>query len=101
MQGVQSKPGIVKAKAAFNKKKTFCTSKLDLDLRKKLEKCYIWSTALCGAETWKVDQEFLKIFETWCWRRIEINLTDLVKNEDVLRRVKEERNILHTLKGGR
>ena len=37
---------------AFNKKKTLFTSKLDLNLRKKLVKCYIWSMALYGAETW-------------------------------------------------
>ena len=41
-----------KAKAAFNKKKNLFTSKLDLNLRKKLVKCYIWSTAVYGAETW-------------------------------------------------
>jgi len=40
------------AKAAFSKKKTLFTSKLDLNLRKKLIKCYIWSMALYGAETW-------------------------------------------------
>ena len=40
------------AKAAFNKKKTLFTSTLDLNLRKKLVKCYIWSIALYGAETW-------------------------------------------------
>ena len=40
------------AKAAFNKKKTLFTSKLDLNLRKKLVKCYIWSMTLYGAETW-------------------------------------------------
>jgi len=39
------------AKAAFSKKKTFFTSKLDLNLRKKLIKCYIWSMALHGAKT--------------------------------------------------
>ena len=39
------------AKAAFNKKKTLFTSTLDLNLRKKLVKCYIWSIALYGAET--------------------------------------------------
>ena len=33
------------AKAAFNKKILF-TSKLDLNLRKKLVMCYIWSIAL-------------------------------------------------------
>jgi hypothetical protein len=50
---------IAMAKAAFNKKKNFFTSKLDLNLRKKLVKYYIWSIALYGAETWtlrKVDQ---------------------------------------------
>ena len=40
------------AKAAFNKKKNLFTSKLDLNLRKKLVKCYVWSMALYGAETW-------------------------------------------------
>jgi hypothetical protein len=42
---------IAMAKAAFNKKKNLFTSKLDLDLRKKLVKCYIWSMAFYGAET--------------------------------------------------
>jgi hypothetical protein len=34
------------AKAAFNNKKKLFTSKVDLNLRKKLVKCYIWSVAL-------------------------------------------------------
>jgi hypothetical protein len=64
------------AKAAFNRKKTLFTSKLDLllDLRKKLVKCYIWSIALYGAETWtvrKLDQKYLENFEMRCWRRME------------------------------
>jgi hypothetical protein len=33
-------------KVAFNKKKTIFTSKLDSNLRKKLLKCYIWSTII-------------------------------------------------------
>ena len=41
-------------KAAFNKKKILFTNKLDLNLRKKLVKCYIWSMALYGAETWTI-----------------------------------------------
>jgi hypothetical protein len=39
------KSKIAMAKAVFNKKKTLFTSKLDLNLRKKLVKCYIWSIA--------------------------------------------------------
>jgi hypothetical protein len=45
----------------------------------------------------RIDQKYLESFETWCWRRIEkIVWTDHVRNEEVLHRVKEERNILHT-----
>jgi hypothetical protein len=88
------------AKAAFNKKGALFTSKMDLELRKKLVKCYIWSIALYGAETWmlwEVDQKHLKRFEMWCWRRMEkISWTDHVRNE-VLLRVKEQRNILHEI----
>jgi hypothetical protein len=66
------KSRIAMAKAGFNKKKNLFTSKLDLNLRKKLVKCYIWSIALYGAEKWtlrKVDQKYLESFEMWCWRR--------------------------------
>jgi len=80
--------------APFNKKRARFTSTLDLKLRKKLVKCYIWSIALYGAETWKiraVDQKHLESFEMWCWRRMEkIRWTDHVRNEEVLLRVKEQ-----------
>jgi hypothetical protein len=92
---------IAMAKAAFNKKRSFFTSTLDLELRKKLVKCCIWSIALYGAETWTlraVDQKHLESFEMWCWRRMEkISWTDHVRNEDILLRVKEQRNILHEI----
>ena len=51
------KSRIAMAKAAFSKKTTFFTSKLDLNLGKKLIKCYIWSMALYGAETWTLRAE--------------------------------------------
>jgi hypothetical protein len=62
------KPRMAVAKAAFNRKKTLFTSKLDLNLRKKLVKCSIWSMALYGAETWTlgaVDQKYLESSEIW------------------------------------
>jgi len=96
---------IAMAKAAFNKKRTLFTNTLDLELRKKLVKCYVWNIALYGAETWTlraVDQKYLESFEMWCWRRMEkISWTDHVRNEDVLLRVKEQRNILHEYVNGR
>ena len=81
----------------MNKKRTLFTSTLDFELRKKLVKCYIWSIALYGAETWtlrEVDQKDLESFEMWCWRRMEkISWTDHLRNEDVLLRV-----ILHEIR---
>jgi hypothetical protein len=38
----------------------FFTSKIDLELRKKLVKCYIWSIALYGAETWTLQAVYKK-----------------------------------------
>ena len=61
--------GLLWLKAAFNKKRTLFTSTLDLELRKKLVKCYVWSIALHGAEIWTlraVDQKHLESFEMWC-----------------------------------
>jgi len=52
--------------AAFNNKRALFTSTLDLELRKKLVKCYIWSIALYDAETWTlraVDQKHLESFK--------------------------------------
>jgi hypothetical protein len=62
-------------KAAFNTYKTPSTSKLDLNFRKKLLKCNIWSTFIHGSETRtfrKVENEDLGSFEMWLgegWRR--------------------------------
>ena len=65
----ETKSRIAMAKAAFNKKKTLFTSTLDLNLRKKLTKCYImvlkfgrfgqqirntWDVLKCGTgEGWR------------------------------------------------
>ena len=80
----------------------FFTGTLDLELRKKLVKCYTWSIRLYGAETWTlraVDRKHLESFEMWCWRRMEkISWTDHVRSEEVLLRVKEQRNILHEIR---
>jgi hypothetical protein len=51
------------AKKARVEKKTLVTSKWDLNLWKKTEKCYLYilSTNLFGAETgtcWKIDQKY-------------------------------------------
>ena len=43
-------------------------------------------------------RKHLESFEMWCWRRMEkISWTDHVRNEEVLLRVNEQRNILHEI----
>jgi hypothetical protein len=62
------------AKAAFNKNSLF-TSKLDLNLRRKLVKCYMCNIAMYGAEilTFQtVDQKYVESLEMWSWRRMEM-----------------------------
>ena len=53
---------------------------------------HIWSIALYGAENWtlrKGDQKYLKSFEKWRPRRMEISQANRVKNE-ALQKVKKE-----------
>jgi len=64
-------PVLKKAKV---KKKILYSSKLDTNLKKKPDKCYIWSVTLYGSEAWalpKVDQKYLRILKCGAgeWRR--------------------------------
>ena len=62
------------AKEAFNRKMSLLTSKLNIELKKKLVRCNVWSIALYGSETWtlrKLERKNLESFEIWYWRRME------------------------------
>jgi hypothetical protein len=75
---------------------------VELNLKKKLVNCYIWIKALCGAANWalpKVDHNCLECLEMWCCRRIElIGWTDRLKYKEVLKRIAENKDNLHTIK---
>ena len=71
-------------KSRIQQEEALFNSKLDLNLRMKLVQCYIRSTAVHGAENWKLrkeDHKHLTSFEMWCWRRME-------KRNEVQRRAK-------------
>jgi hypothetical protein len=65
-------------------------------------KFYTWLIALCGAETCilqEVDEKYLESFEMSCCRRMEkISLTNHVRSENVLQKVKVDRKFLQTIK---
>ena len=61
------------AKEAFKRKISLLTSKLKIELTKRLVTFYAWRAAFYGPETWaitKVEGNYLGIFEMCCWRRI-------------------------------
>jgi len=57
---------------------------------------------LYGAGPWtlrKVDQKYLKSFVMWCWIRTEkMSWTEHLRNEEELKRVKKERNVLQKIR---
>ena len=77
------------------------TKSLNQTLKKRLAKSLVWSVLLYGSEAWtlkKDDIRRLESFEMWVWRRMEkISWTERVRNEEVLRRVGEERTLINTI----
>ena len=87
------KSGMAMAKATFSKKKkkTLVTSKLDLNLKKKLVKCYIWNIWCWNLDTSESRSEIPQSFEMWCRRRMKkVSWTNCVKNEEVLHRTRRK-----------
>ena len=86
---------MAQAKKAFLQKRNLLTSNIDLGIRKSFLKAFVWSVALYGSETWTIgaaEKRRIEAFEMWCYRRMmKIRWVDRVTNEEVLRRVGEER----------
>jgi len=82
------------AKKVFMEKKKLFTGEINLELKKRIMKCLVWSVA----EAW-TDRRRLVAFEIGIWRRMEkINWFDKVsKFEEILRRINEDRQILNSI----
>jgi len=75
---------------------------MNLELKKSIMKCFIWSVALYAAGTRDKDAgsdgRRLETFEMWARRRMEkISWLDKVTNEEVLTTVSEDRQILNSI----
>jgi len=54
--------------------KRLFTSKINLELKRRILSCLIWTVALYAAETWtlmKAGVRWFEAFEMWIWRRME------------------------------
>jgi len=77
---------------------------MDLILREKICKFYSRNIHFCVAEILtlrNLDRNYLESFEMWFWKWMDKNIwTDRVRNE-VIQRVKAERNIVYEIKWGK
>ncbi|CAH1224416.1 unnamed protein product [Diabrotica balteata] len=90
------------ARSAFIRMKPLLTCKnLNLEIRLRTIRCYIFSILLYGAETWtlkKCNLKRIEAFELWLYRRVlKISWTDRITNKEVLERVGKEREIITTI----
>ena len=79
-----------------------CNRDIGLITRKRILRCYVWTTLLYGAETWTLTKTMLRklvAFELWAYRRmLRISWKDKISNEIVLRRIQCQRILIKTIK---
>ena len=88
-------------KETFNRKISLLTSELNIEIRKKLVRCYVWCIVLYGSGTWplrKLERKYLESFEMWCWMRMEkIKWSEKLANEKVFERIRENRILINNI----
>lgn len=86
----------------MNMQKLLTNRSLNLTTRYRFVQCYIFSTLLYGVETWTMRKNIerkIQAFEFWVFRRmLRISWVDHVTNEEVLRRMGRDRELLCTIK---
>lgn len=94
---------IEKARATFTgMSKIFRSHDLNLEVKTRLLRCYIFSVLLYGAEAWTLTEassKKLEAFEMWLYRRmLRVPWTDKVSNQEILQRMRKDREVLNTVK---
>lgn len=92
----QARNTFIKMKRIFN-----CRD-LNLEVKIRLVRCYVLSVLYYGMEAWtlkRIDLKRLEAFELWIYRRIlRISWIDKVTNEEVLRRMQKDKEVILTIK---
>lgn len=91
------------SKSAFNNMKSiFQSRKINMKLKLRLLKCYIWSVLLHGVETWTISKKMekrLEAYEMWLYRRIgRVSWTEKKTNKEVLCMLGMKRHLLSNVK---
>ena len=79
---------VEQARATFLKLRRFFVNKdLNIKLRLRMLKSYVWSVLLYGVEAWTLKMTTVNKIEMWTLRRmLRIPCTDRLRNEEVVRR---------------
>ncbi|CAG9833382.1 unnamed protein product, partial [Diabrotica balteata] len=94
---------IAMTKTTFMKMKSLlCNNHLSLELRQRMVKCYVWSILLYSAKVWTLKvliMNKIKALEMWIHRRmLKTPWTARKTNEEVLRSINKDRELLKTVK---
>ena len=96
---VEVRRRIANAKVAFLNYRDLFRRDLNLRLKKRFLRCFVWSRLLYGTEAWTLSADSrrkLEAFELWCYRKmLRISYVERVTNEEVLNRVGSQRTILN------
>ena len=99
-QGVQQRIAIAKS-SLTSLEKVLKNRNINIQLRCRFLKCYIWSTLLYGSEAWTLSLKIcnkLKATEMWFSIRMQrISYTDHVTTVEVLRRANTKRKLLREM----
>ena len=71
---------------------------MNIELRKKLVRSYLWIIFLFGSEIWtliKLERKHLDNFEMWCWRRMKKTKWSKKVTNEVLERTGNKRTLLN------
>ena len=90
-----------KARAAFWKHKELLRRNVNIETKKRILKCYVFSVLNYGCETWtftKAVKDKIRSFEMWCYRRIlRISWKEHKTNKEVLHTVVVKERLLEQL----
>ena len=90
---------IMIARTTFTNMRTLLSCRgINMKTRLRAIQFYIWPTLFYGAETWTITQSLLSrldAFEMWVYRSVlKISWTENITNEEVLRRLRTDREIV-------
>ncbi|CAK1588781.1 unnamed protein product [Parnassius mnemosyne] len=88
--------------AFFKVKSLLCNKKLNIQIRVRLARCYVFSILLYGVEAWILTEsscQKIEASELWVYRRmLRISWRDKIKNITVLRRIKKTPEVVYLVK---